>query len=280
MRPVCARLTADTHHPGGQGKAWSARACSALPRSPAPPSPPSLRDCAACYRGFHTLRTADLRHPLGRLTPDTELGEQARAKVKELARMGCEKGMMASGKEVGGLFLQFHEGIPDCFVLLEAALDECLREWGSVSAGLQRVALEPKPKDRMRLLSRVSPNELPHMLHESRSNGRGGGLQAFVAAAVGSALKPQSLSFFNPRRPLQQQQQQLRGDFVLLATADQLKLLPAADVRRRPSSRTRTFITAVNSELGSCMGRRIERAAQSSPAEGEVLLHPPSNWVA
>nr|WJJ67109.1 suface antigen 13 [Eimeria intestinalis] len=85
----------------------------------------------ACYKSFEKLRMEDLRHPLGKLTPDTELGEQARAKVKELARSGCEQGMNATGKEVGGLFLMFHEGIPDCSSLLDAALNECLQEWGS-----------------------------------------------------------------------------------------------------------------------------------------------------
>ncbi|KAL8444767.1 hypothetical protein Emed_006082 [Eimeria media] len=84
-----------------------------------------------CYKGFDTLRTADLRNPLGKLTPDTDLGEKARAKVKELARTGCEKGMMSTGKEVGGLLLFFHEGVPDCSSLLNAALKECLQEWGS-----------------------------------------------------------------------------------------------------------------------------------------------------
>ncbi|KAL8426886.1 hypothetical protein Efla_002494 [Eimeria flavescens] len=89
------------------------------------------RGVCECYNDFNAVRTLNLEHPLGTLTPDTELGEQARAKVKELARAGCEKGMTATGKEIGGLLLKFGQGLPNCADLLQAALNECLTEWGS-----------------------------------------------------------------------------------------------------------------------------------------------------
>ncbi|KAL8435011.1 hypothetical protein ACSSS7_002769 [Eimeria intestinalis] len=59
-------------------------------------SDPAHSASNTCYKSFEKLRMEDLRHPLGKLTPDTELGEQARAKVKELARSVADAAVAAA----------------------------------------------------------------------------------------------------------------------------------------------------------------------------------------